>query len=87
VKLRSSTPEPTEARIVPPLTHDHPHAVVAKRSFWVAYWMHPNGFISPGRTLIREGDLADDRSKVVRDHRSSFRRPTPADAVRKATTP
>jgi hypothetical protein len=76
VRFRSSKPdpEPTEARIVQPLTPDHPHAVVAKRSLWVNYWQHANGYISPGMTYIREGDLADDRSKVVRDHPGDFRR-------------
>jgi hypothetical protein len=66
---------PTGPFIAKPITLDHPHAMVATEEFWAGFVSHPGGLISPGRTLVREGMLADDRSPLVTKHRGKWRRP------------
>ena len=61
------------------LTLDHEHAMVAKAGFWSAFASLPGGRIKAGRVWIREGQLADARSPLVRRQRDRWRKPTDAD--------
>ncbi len=82
---RTPTPTPIVSSdgyqiILPkPLTLDHPHAMVAKAGFWSAFASLPDGRIKAGRVWIREGQLADARSPMVRRQRNHFRKPTAAE--------
>ena len=62
-----------------PLSIDSEHARVARRAFAANFITHPGGFISPGITSIREGQLGDDRSPLVLRYPGNWRRPTAAD--------
>jgi hypothetical protein len=51
--------------------------MVARDSFWVGFVTHPDGYVSAGRTWVTAGQLADDRSALVRQSREHWRRPDP----------
>jgi hypothetical protein len=75
---RHQTPEPDPTyagvngpRIAERLTVDHPHAMIATRTFYVGHAAH--------LMYVREGQLIDDRSMPVLLHPDRFRRPTAAD--------